>query len=66
MTNNRFREAIEIDFADMDIKTQDELSYLMRIAGYNRKYDKIKNRMFKYYPTQKQLDGAWEYLKSIK
>ena len=35
----------------------------MRIAGYNRSFDKEKQEMVKKNPTQKQLDGAWKYLK---
>ena len=64
MTNDRFREALTIDFSDMSIEDRKQLEVLMRIAGYNRVYDKEKDEMVKKNPTQKQLDGAWEHLKS--
>ena len=63
MTNDRFRDALTIDFDDMDIEDIDELKTLMRIGGYNRYYDKEKKKVRKLYPTQKQLDYAWKYLK---
>ena len=62
MTNDRYRDQLEIDFSDMDIETIEQLKVLMRIAGYNRKFDKEKNKLIKSNPTQKQLDSAWEYL----
>jgi len=66
MTNDRFRDAIEIDFKDMDIQTKEELETLMRIAGYRSKFDEIENRKKKLNPSQIQLDFAWEYLKEIQ
>ena len=35
----------------------------MRIAGYNRSFDREKQEMVKKNPTQKQLDGALNHLK---
>jgi len=63
MTNDRFRESIEIDFGDENIQDKDQLASLMRIAGYHTKWNKEKKRKQKLYPTQTQLDSAWEHLK---
>ena len=65
MTNDRFREAIEIEFEGEDIETIKELETLMRHAGFNRKFDKEIDAWRKRNPTQTQLDFAWEYLKEI-
>lgn len=63
MTNDSFREALELDFQDMDIGSKEELRLLMKIAGYHVKFVKSENKLMKFFPTQEQLDGAWEHLK---
>ena len=63
MTNDKFRDAIEIDFGDMDIEDKEELATLMRIAGYHTKWDEIKKRKIKVSPSQTQIDAAWKHLK---
>jgi len=60
MTNSRFRNSIRLDFGNADIRTVQELRTLMRDKGYRRA--KIKGRIYDLDPTQKQLNGAWEYL----
>ena len=56
MTNDKFREAIDIQLGDLDIKTKDELKTLMR----HRKFLTGKT------PEKQanQLNGAWNYLRS--
>ena len=56
MTNDKFREAIDIQLGDLDIKTKDELKTLMR----HRKFLTGKTQA----KQKNQLDGAWDYLKS--
>jgi hypothetical protein len=73
MTNDRFREALEVDFADVPPETKKELENLMRIGGYRTKLVPLivrgklthKKVRYKLPPSQKQLDYAWKYLKSL-
>jgi len=59
MTNDKFRDAIELHFGDRtDIETKEFLGQLMRKRHFHDVSGKAK------YPTQKQLDGAWDHLKS--
>ena len=58
MTNDKFRDAIELHFGDRtDIKTKEFLGQLMR----KRYFHSVKGEAKQ--PTQKQLDAAWNYLK---
>lgn len=66
MTNDRFRDAIEIDFSGETVESKKQLEILMRVAGYNRKWDADKKKLIKRNPTQEQLNFAWEYLKTLK
>jgi len=56
-----FRKQLRLDFGDIDLKTKNELKILMRTGGYRKK--SIKKELVKVFPTQKQLDFAWEFLK---
>lgn len=60
MTNDRFREALRLDFKGMKLKDKNQLKTLMRIAGYRQTKD------FKKDPSQTQLDYAWGFLKGRK
>ena len=64
MTNDYFREALEMDFKDRDILTKEELRGLMRLAGYRRKT--VKGKTHKKEPSQKQLSYAWFYINRIQ
>lgn len=66
MTNDRFRDTLEIDFGGMKLEDKKQLEVLMRVAGYNRTYNKEEKKLVKKNPTSNQLDYAWEYLKSLK
>ena len=58
MTNDKFRDAIELHFGDRtDIETKEFLGQLMRKRQFHYSGGEPK------YPTQKQLDAAWNYLK---
>lgn len=62
MTNDKFRDALTVDFAGMDVRGKQELAVLMRVKGYHRvQHGKTT---YKEQPKQKQLDGAWDYLKA--
>ena len=63
MTNDKFRDALTIDFGDITIEDKKQLEILMRVAGYRRVYSKEENRLIKLNPKQTQLDFAWQYLK---
>lgn len=64
MTNDRFRDSLDIDFKDMDIDDKDRLGVLMRLSGYHRVWNKDTKKIEKRFPTQTQLDEAWNYLKT--
>jgi len=53
-----FRDSLKVNFEDRDIENRIQLKKLMRAAGYHTKKDGEL-----LYPTQKQLDYAWNYLK---
>jgi hypothetical protein len=56
MTNDKFRDAIEIHFGDRnDIDSINKLGILMRNHRFHGKD----------IPTQNQLDAAWNHLKNI-
>ena len=58
MTNDKFRDAIELHFGDRtDIETKEFLGQLMR----KRYFHSVKGEAKQ--PTQKQLDAAWNFLK---
>ena len=62
MTNDRFRDQLTVDFANMDVESKKELEVLLRVKGYHRKTH--GKNTYKFHPTQDQLDGAWDYLKA--
>jgi hypothetical protein len=72
MTNAKFRKQLKIDFTDAQgnliFNTIEELKTLMRRKGYRRKstYKYKRKYTTEENPTQKQLAGAWEYLKAIE
>jgi len=57
MTNDNFREALEINFGDLDIEDKKHLEILMRRRGF------ITGTTFR--KKQNQLDSAWDYLKTL-
>jgi hypothetical protein len=74
MTNDRFRDAIYVDFGDLDIETKQELSILMRrpATAYRRKENKTedvedarhyKQRGMTVY--KKQGDKDYTYLQPV-
>ena len=63
MTNDRFREAISIDFGDLTIDDKKQLSLLMRRRNYRVK--KVDGEYTNVFPSNAQLDYAWEYIKSL-
>jgi hypothetical protein len=66
MTNNKFRDAVEVHFGDRkDIENKSFLSILMRKRGFHQIRDKKTKETYFAPPTQKQLDGAWNELKRI-
>ena len=58
MTNDRFRDAIDINFGDLDVTSKKHLEILMRRRRFLTGKT-VEGR-------QNQLDSAWGYLKTIQ
>lgn len=60
-----FDEHLELDFGNMDIRTQQELKLLMTNQNYHVKRNKKTGKLYRNEPTQKQLQHAWSFLKQV-
>jgi len=61
----RFRNSLSINFKDIDIDSKDYLKKLLRVGGYRHMKDTTTKEWYNAHPTQKQLDFAWEHLKTL-
>jgi len=71
MTNDKFREAIEFHFDDLDVRDKEHLRALMRKRrffnaqrGKDESEDRYQDRREKQ--EQRLLDDAWKHLKSVQ
>lgn len=54
-----FRQNLEYLITDTDIKSREQLSFLMAQRSFRRKKDGTR-----LYPSEKQLNIAWDYVSS--
>jgi hypothetical protein len=71
MTNDNFRESIELNFGDLNVKDKEHLKALMRHRRYFnviQKYDETTEHFHSRANRHEQviLDDAWRHLQSIK
>lgn len=57
-TYKSYRQNVTYLMQDTDIKTKEQLSFLMAQRGFRRLKDGTR-----LYPSEKQLNIAWEYVK---
>lgn len=62
MTNDKFREAIEFHFDDLNIRDKEHLRALMR----KRRFFNASNEESRSKQEQVLLDDAWKHLKTLQ